>query len=350
VNPTVDLEKIASQLVADRYVTRRFKSHLLGFLSEAYGLGTNPYEPDLEIFVNAQSNTYQKEINNICGSVQLSPVRVNSHSRKTIARVPDCGFLDFSNSKILYDSGAFTDVLTNCRVTPEEALDRQLSTLERLPRVRETFLVSYDLLIDEKYVNGTRKKERWTVSEGDKAVDATVAAAEYLNSQRYRLQDFTLVQSCQGVNAEQYKSCVEEVLAYCQPGDCLGLGGWCILGKQKRWLPTFFQVIDEIIPAIAEAGIDRVHIFGVTWYKPIRGCIPPLPVLLHQCDRYGIKLTTDGRSPIGNALWSDWRKAGATFPYWRHNLAWVKAETATLRDSPFYQKVSPPKTQQLTLF
>ncbi|PSB48524.1 hypothetical protein C7B80_05570 [Cyanosarcina cf. burmensis CCALA 770] len=88
----------------------------------------------------------------------------------------------------------------------------------------------------------------------------------------------------------------------------------------------------------------------MTWYKPIRGCIPPLPILLYQCDRYGIKLTTDGRSPIANALWSDWRKAGATFPYWRHNLAWVKAEIATLRDSAFYQKVSPPKTQQLTLF
>lgn len=184
MNQFVDLDEVATWLVADRYVTHRFKSYLLGFLSEAYGLGANPDEPDLEIFVNAQSNTYQKEINNICGSVQLSPVRVNSHSRRTITKVPDCGFLDFPNSKILYDSGAFTDVLTNCRVTPEEALSRQLSTLERLPRSRETLLVSYDLLIDEKYVNGTRKKERWSISEGNKAVEATVAAAKYLDSQR----------------------------------------------------------------------------------------------------------------------------------------------------------------------
>lgn len=346
----VDLEKIASQLVANRYVTHRFKSHLLGFLSEAYGLRASSDEPDLEVFVNAQSNTYQKEINNICGSVQLSPVRVNSHSRKTVAKVPNCGSLDFSNSKILYDSGAFTDVLTNCRVTPEEALGRQISTLERLPRSRETLLVSYDLLVDEKYVNGTRQKERWSLEEGNKAVEATVTAAKYLDSQRYKLQDFTLVQSCQGVSADQYKSCVEKVLGYCRSGDCLGLGGWCILGKQKRWLPTFFQVIDEVVPAIAEAGIKRVHIFGVTWYKPVRGYIPPLPVLLKQCDRYGIKLTTDGRSPIANALWSDWRKAGATFPYWRHNLAWIKAEIATLRNSPFYQRVRPPEAKQLVLF
>jgi DNA (cytosine-5)-methyltransferase 1 len=59
------------------------------------------------------------------------------------------------------------------------------------------------------------------------------------------------------------------------------------------------------------------------------------------CDRYGISLSTDGRSPIGNALWKNgWENAGAIFPYWRHNLAWVKTELATLRDSASYQ--SPP--------
>jgi hypothetical protein len=76
----------------------------------------------------------------------------------------------------------------------------------------------------------------------------------------------------------------------------------------------------------------------VTWYKPTKGFpAPPLPILLHECDRYGLELSTDGTSPIGKALWSEWKKAGATFPYWRHNLAWTKAELATLRDSSCYR-------------
>lgn len=49
MNQFVDLDEVVTWLVADRYVTHRFKSYLLGFLSEAYGMGTNPYEPDLEI-------------------------------------------------------------------------------------------------------------------------------------------------------------------------------------------------------------------------------------------------------------------------------------------------------------
>lgn len=118
----------------------------------------------------------------------------------------------------------------------------------------------------------------------------------------------------------------------------LGLGGWCILGKQKRWLPVFWETIVKVVPIIALTGVKRIHIFGCTWYKPIQGFQPPIPALLALCDNYGIELSVDGRSPIGNALWKNtWKQAGATFPYWRHNLAWVKAELATLRDSPWYQ-------------
>lgn len=278
-----DPERIANELTKNLNASHKFKKHLIAFLAEAYGFEVNSYKPDLEVFVNAQSNTYQKEMNNICGSVQLSPVRVNSKTRKTITKVPDCGSLNFSKTKLLYDSGAFTDVLTNCRVTPAEALKRQLLTLKQLPKLQKILLVSYDLLIDEKYIDGKRTKERWTVEEGAIAVETTVTAAKYLNSQRDKLPDITLVQSCQGVDAEQYKFCVEQVLSYCKSPDCIGLGGWCILGKKKSWLPTFFQVINEVVPIIASAGIKHIHIFGVTWYKPIQGYIPPLPILLYQC-------------------------------------------------------------------
>lgn len=308
------------------------------------------------MFANAQSNTYQSEENNICGSVQLSPVRTSAKGGKktTIAKKPDCRNLQLSRCRLLYDSGAFTDVLTNSRVTSEQALVRQLETLSQMhEKPQWCALSSYDRLIDEKYINGTPKKERWSVDQAWLAVEQTVEAAKYLDSQRQYLKDFVLVQSCQGVDADQYRDCVLRVLEYCQPQDILGLGGWCILGKQKRWLPVFHQTIQAIMPLVAGAGIRRVHIFGCTWYKPHQGFYPPLVSLLWLCDCYGIKVSTDSRSLIGNALWKDWRRAGATLPYWRHNLAWVKAEIATLRDTESYQKTSfatlETKTQ-LSLF
>lgn len=344
----INIDEIVNRVKSENS-SHRFWMFLTGFLAEAYGLQRSLLTPDLTCFVNAQANTYAyqgcSEVNNIGGAIQLSPGRVGKRKgqRITVMKVPDCGSVNFSWSEVLYDSCAFTDVLTQSRITPELALDRQLVTLRQLPSMLRLLLVSYDLLIDEKHINGTRVKQRWSVEEGEEAVKATVKAAKYLDSQRYRLDGYELVMSCQGVDAAQYQKCVSEVLAYCQPNDVLGLGGWCILGRQKSYLPTFWEAMRRSLPLIAEAGLKKVHIFGVTWYKPTQGFIPPLPVLLYECDRFGLSLSTDGTSPIGNALWKDWKRAGATFPYWRHNLAWVKAEMATLRDSEFYREIPMEK-------
>lgn len=338
------IDKIANELIIEG-CPERFRLFLTEFLKEAYGLGRSFLTPDVACFVNAQANIYtfqgRSEINNIGGAIQLSPGRVGTKKGKriTATKTPDCGSVNFAWSEVLYDSCAFTDVLTQSRITPELALERQLVTLGQLPQMLRLLLVSYDLLIDEKHINGTRVKQRWSVEEGEEAIRATVEAAKYLDSQRYRLDGYELVMSCQGVDAAQYQRCVLKVLEYCQPSDVLGLGGWCILGRQKSYLPIFWEAMKQSLPLIAEAGLKKVHIFGVTWYKPIQGFIPPLPVLLHECDRLGLTLSTDGTSPIGNALWKNWKRAGATFPYWRHNLAWVKAEMATLRDSKFYREI-----------
>lgn len=345
----IDINYLVKTLLLDRPSSSRFKKYLYEFLLEAYGVSASGLTPDLECFVNAQANTYayqgRSELNNIAGSVQLCPVRSRTNkdgTRKIVAKPPDCRNLNFSECKNLYDSGAFPEVLADARVTPQVSLARQLSTLALLPQFKENLLVSYDRLIDEKHVNGQRLKQRWTVTEGELAVKQTVEAAAFLHSQRSQLKNFTLVQSCQGVDALQYLKCVEQVLPYCQADDVLGLGGWCILGRQPSYLSTFWETINLVVRAIACSGITKIHIFGCTWYKPKKHYpIPPLPPLLWLCDRYGISLSTDGRSPIGNALWKDgWQKAGATFGYWRHNLAWVKAELGTLRDSPQYQ--APP--------
>ncbi len=343
---TLDAHFLVEALCQNFIRPQHFKTHLHEFILESYGIKSSCLIPDLHCFVNAQSNTYgyqgHSEVNNIAGSIQLCPVRskkAGDGSRKIIVKRPDCKHLNFKECRNLYDSGAFPEVVADARVTPEVSLQRQLDTLAQLPEFKETLLVSYDRLIDEKHHQGNRIKQRWSVEEGELAVAQTVEAAAYLNSQRSRLQNYTLVQSCQGVDAQQYLRCVEQVLSYCQKGDVLGLGGWCILGRQPSYLQTFWETINLVIPLVASSGITKIHIFGCTWYKPKKyHPLPPLPPLLWLCDRHHISLSTDGRSPIGNALWKDgWQSAGAIFPYWRHNLAWVKSELATLRDSPQYQ-------------
>lgn len=351
-----NFEELSVELTADKQVTPRFKQYLIGYLKEAYGVERSLLTPDIKCFVNSQANIYshqgKSEINNICGAIQLAPGRTGKREGKpcTITKTPDCGNVNFAQTELLYDSCAFTDVLTGDRITPEAALRRQLDTLRGLPTIPpEVWLVSYDRLIDEKHIAGSRIKERWSVEDGELAIVQTVEAAQYLNSQRHRLDGYKLVMSCQGVDAPQYQRCVERVLEVCQPNDVLGLGGWCILGKQKRWLPVFWEVCDRVIPIIAQAGLKQIHIFGCTWYKSMKGFPePPLIRLLRACDEHGLNLSVDSRSPIGNALWKDtWKQAGATFPYWRHNLAWVKAELATLRDSAEYQFLQSQATSTL---
>lgn len=356
----IDFDFLADSLIQSKPSrSRRFRAFLVDYLQESYGIKRSALSPDLESFANVQSSTYQKERNNVCGSIQLSPVRTGKGiNKKTVPYTNwNAGDINPFCCDLLLDSGAFTDVLTNSRTTPEDSLSRQLKFLGiSSKKFHKTYIVSYDLLIDEKYINGERKKQRWSVQDAWAAVESTIDAAKYLNSQRDNLSGFTLIQSCQGVEASQYLKCVEKILPFCQETDVIGLGGWCILGRQKSYLPIFWETINQIIPVIAESGIKKVHIFGCTWYKPSPGFpLPPLQGLLALCDKYHLKVSTDSRSLIGNALWkkegNSPQRAGAEFTYWRHNLAWVKSELATLRENPFYQlpPVEKPDFIQLSL-
>ncbi|MEC4804091.1 MAG: hypothetical protein SAJ72_07500 [Jaaginema sp. PMC 1080.18] len=328
------------------------ETELIFHLAEAFGIYTGASEKaDLPIFVNGQTARYQKEIGNFVGAIQLSPVK--SRKGKIVTVIPEgVKVLNLKDSPLLYDSGAFSEVLVGTRTTPEHALKRQLQTLAKFPhQPKKTYLVSYDLLIDEKHIAGHRIKQRWSLSEGEKAVQETIAAAAYLSSQRrYLPSNCRLVLSCQGVNTAQYERCVQEVLSYCESEDTIGLGGWCILGQQRRWLPTFWETIERILPIIASAQIKHIHIFGVSWWRPGRHSPQvhtPLGSLLWLCDRYGLSLTTDSRSPIARALRRDKPKAGALHPYWRYNLALERAFLARLRQLPPYK---PPPPRQLRLF
>lgn len=248
----------------------------------------------------------------------------------------------------ILDSGAFSDSPEE-RLSPDAALERQMRwecNAERwwgIPWQAEA-LVSYDLLIDEKWAGGVRKKERWSISDADHAVRTTVEAAAFLAGQRNAVAPRKCLLACQGVDAIQYAECVQGVLSHATSADWIGLGGWCILGRFKSWIPTFWATVRRVLPLIATAGIRRVHIFGVMY-------LPVLGPLLWLCDHHEMSLSTDSSGPILSPAWKDQKKAGSIEPTWEGNVvAWRKRLT-NLRQSVHYcEPPSPHARRQMSLF
>lgn len=260
----------------------------------------------------------------------------------------------------LLDSGAFTDVKRDKllptaarRRTPAEALARQLAgevhASEKWGTSWQTqALASYDRLIDEMWLPGQGQiKRRWSQRQAERAVGETVEAAAYLHSQRARIAPRILVQGVQGVDASQYSECVTAVLPYTQPGDWVGLGGWCILGMWQRWLPQFWAAMHLSLPQIAAAGVSHVHIYGMTW-------LPALGGLVWLADQYGISVSADSSRPILNCTWKDPKRAGVKAGVrpdgsvdWRANVRWWVDTLASLRTSKYYQPPPALRPAQL---
>jgi hypothetical protein len=237
----------------------------------------------------------------------------------------------------LLDSGAFSDPPQR-RLTPDSALDRQLAWEARararwgLPWVAEA-LVSYDLLIDEVWTGRARHKRRWSVTEADRAVRVTVDAAAYLAGRREQLLPRRVVLAAQGVDWRQYAECAAGVLEHARPGDWFGLGGWCILGSHRTWLPQFWATIRAVLPTIEAAGLTRLHIFGVLWE-------PALGRLLWLADRHGLAVSTDSSGPALAVAWKDYKRAGVLARTWEENVRLWRERLANLRSSPHYRE--PP--------
>ena len=118
------------------------------------------------------------------------------------------------------------------------------------------------------------------------------------------------------------------------PGDWLGLGGWCVLGRwRRRWLPAFWETLRACLPLAARAGVRRVHLFGVLWPPALGG-------LLWLADRHGLAVSTDSSAPLLAATWPDPRKAGVRAATCRGNVAWWRRRLVALRGSPHYR--APP--------
>lgn len=239
---------------------------------------------------------------------------------------------DWSKINLFLDSGAFQRIRDGDRISSAAALDLQLLRENQLG-TKAYALASNDRLIDEKWIQGHKIKQRWTVEDGWLAVRQTVEAAKYLASQRSYLDGRICVLGCQGVDANQYTKCVQEVLQIATADDWIGLGGWCILGKQKAWMPTFRQTLIQVIPLIANSPVRHVHLYGVL-YEPAIGNI------LWMCDRYGLTLSTDNKKALADCRCTSpekRKKAGAREKHYQANLKWWRNHLANFRETPFYQ-------------
>jgi hypothetical protein len=250
----------------------------------------------------------------------------------------------------IIDSGAFTDSLDS-RLTPEQSLERQLAWEDKASQLWEHNwlaygLVSYDVLIDETWSSGERKKQRWSINQAEWAVRETIESARYLAGKREELKPRRLILSCQGVDSIQYRECMTEILKVSIPDDIIGFGGWCILGRMTRYLPEFWRTLRATFPLIQEAGIKDIHIFGVLYQPALGG-------MLWLADRYGLRISTDSTAPVLACTYKNKKKAGVRVEsgYWRDNTDWWVQTLANLRQSPYYKE--PPTLElcrQLDLF
>lgn len=254
-------------------------------------------------------------------------------------------------TKVIQDSGAFSDGRKS-RLSLSEALDRQYIHSDKYKYTEQiTHRASYDLLIDEVWINGNRYKRRWTENEAKEAVNITIDAAKYM-AMNY---SGGKILSAQGVTPNQYFDCSLRVIEWLSPkDDVFGLGGWCISGKMPAIMrEPFDDTMILVIPEIAAHNIKRVHIWGVM--SPVF-----LGPLLYLCDEYQLTLSTDSSGPSVRPILGQWGYAG-----WRKKITppdllvrgtfralhiietrcWLK----NLRETKFY---APPKIKpkQLMLF
>ncbi len=223
----------------------------------------------------------------------VSPVYGSKESRRRVNSVTVPG-----GTGVIQDSGAFCDG-PGSRLDFEGAYQRQLThacSYDYADLI--THRASYDLLIDEKWNNGKRTKQRWGEEEAETAVAETVEAARFLSTRETQVGR---VLSAQGVEPFQYLRCVRDIIPLLKEGDILGLGGWCITGKMPSvMMPVLRKTMALIIPYASRQGVKRLHIWGVI-YAPATGELQWL------CDKYGIEVSTDSAGPSMNpAAFSRW--------------------------------------------
>lgn len=220
-----------------------------------------------------------------------------THNKNRVKLPPD--------TLVIQDSGAFSDSQVK-RLCHKSALERQYAHSEEFNYNSQiTHRASYDLLIDEKWENGVRSKRRWSENDAESAVRETVEAVMFMK----RTHSGGTVLSAQGVTANQYLKCAMEIFPLMDMDkDIFGLGGWCITGKMsKRIMPSLRSTFRKVIPAAANAGVKRVHIWGVLY-------APALRELLSWCKQFDIVCSTDSSGPQVRPCFGEWG-----YDDWRNN-------------------------------
>jgi hypothetical protein len=150
-------------------------------------------------------------------------------------------------------------------------------------------VVSYDRLVDESNVSSGKNKKRVHHATAERYVKETVVAAKFLADSRSDLKGSRLVLSCQGTTLPQYVRCMKDVLEFAEPGDVLGLGGFCIVGQQHRYLDQLLAVTTAAIPLAKKRGLRQLHVFGLGW-------IPALAKMNVMAHHAGIECSYDTSS------------------------------------------------------
>lgn len=204
--------------------------------------------------------------------------------------------------KIIVDSGAFSDNV-NERLTPEDALKRQIAHISKYEYLYKVYKVAtYDILIDEKWHNERRSKQRWSEEEAEFAVKETIKSATYLDSKRYAIpNEAGIVMNIQGVSTKQYIMCAENILkVFNTQTDTIGLGGWCIVGKmRRRMMGSFIETTNNLMPILKDNNVKNIHIWGVVFPNA-------LGHLLYLCNKYEIALSTDSVGPQLKPCFGAW--------------------------------------------
>lgn len=207
------------------------------------------------------------------------------------------------NKNVLCDSGAFQDIDQHVRLTPEDALQRQITYRDYLRTLVQDVSFNYEALsiydnmigVDETVVcdsYGCRKvKSRGTVETAQGAISSTLHSAQYYATQRDVI-DTKIIWIAQGVTPKQYVyECLEPMLTMAKTSDYVGMGGFCIIGKMKKvMLPVFFETLDLLLPMVQKKGIKRIHLFGV-------GIPDAVTYFAKQCQKFNIEGSTDTSAP-----------------------------------------------------
>lgn len=264
-------------------------------------LNTKPFQPDL-----------------ITGRAMVNP-----HYKVTVER----------DAKIIVDSGAFQeDGIKRRRVTPEQALNRQLAYEQRLQAIHGDdwhfeAVVTYDQMfgVDEHVIDGKKVKKRGTLESATHAIAETIKSAEYYASQRSYIQG-KIAFASQGINPDQYLGCVLALLDLMYPSDWLAFGGFCIIGKVPRLKPVFYETLERVIPVAKRHNITRFHVLGVTVNDSIA-------IANSIAKRHGVTISTDSSSIEINSImgrvmnketghWANvYSKAEKYVQYWPCELA-----------------------------